>query len=222
MGLGGYDAIVLAGGAGRRMSGAAGAAGANGADKPMIIVAGRPMLAHVLAAVATAGRRIVVGPRRDPAQVGFEVTWCREDPTGGGPVAAIAAAMPHVRAATALVLAADLPRIAPAVEPLRAALHDSRADVAMLADDSGATNYLAAAWRTPVLRAAIAGLASSRDVPVRRLVEGVRAVRVPDGGRWGADCDTWNDIERLERERLERERLERERLGRARGEGIRP
>jgi hypothetical protein len=81
-----YDAIVLAGGTGRRLGG----------DKPSTRIAGWPMLDHVLLACAGASRRIVAGPRRialtDPQ-------FCREDPPGAGPVAAIAAALPLVDAA---------------------------------------------------------------------------------------------------------------------------
>ncbi|MFY1705095.1 MULTISPECIES: molybdenum cofactor guanylyltransferase [Micromonospora] len=52
-GGGGYAAVVLAGGAARRMG---------GVDKPRVPVGGRPMLDRVLAAVADADERVLVGP----------------------------------------------------------------------------------------------------------------------------------------------------------------
>ncbi|MEV1145384.1 NTP transferase domain-containing protein, partial [Micromonospora sp. NPDC049799] len=51
--MGGYAAVVLAGGAARRMG---------GTDKPARPVAGRPMRDRVLAAVPDADPRILVGP----------------------------------------------------------------------------------------------------------------------------------------------------------------
>ncbi len=193
--MGGFDAIVLAGGAARRMG---------GHDKPMLEVAGRPMLVHVLDAVGGAGRRIVVGPRRD---IGIEVIWCREEPPGGGPVAAIGAALPHVDADTVLVLAADLPWIAPAVEPLLGALDDPAVDVAMLTSD-GRANYLAAAWRTRALsdaigRAATKSTAATAGVSMRALVAGVPDALVnlvDDPAHWGDDYDTLADLARARTE----------------------
>src|SRR5204863_90328 len=74
-----YDAIVLAGGAATRLG---------GADKPQLKVAGRSLLDRAVDAVHGAARIVVVGPEQ---QVDAAVTFCREDPPGGGPVAAIAA-----------------------------------------------------------------------------------------------------------------------------------
>jgi molybdopterin-guanine dinucleotide biosynthesis protein A len=189
MSTGDFDAIVLAGGAASRIG---------GADKPMLDVAGVPMLSLVLDAVAAARVRVVAGPQRDISGV----TWCEEKPPGGGPVAAIAAALPATGAATIVVLAADLPWIAPAIEPLRTALDRSDADVAMLARD-GRQNYLAAAWRRSALVAAIRGLDDAAGVSMRRLVADARVVEVPDAGRWGEDCDTWTDLARARARRAE-------------------
>lgn len=176
-----FDAIVLAGGLARRL---------DGADKAMLPVAGMPMLRHVLDAVAAAERRIVVGPQR---ALGADVIWCRETPPGGGPVAGIAAGVPHTRAATVVVLAGDLPRIAPAVDLLRAKLTASGRDLAMLAS-GGYVNFLAAAWRRSALLAALVRIGEPRGSSMRGLVEPVAPAIVQDGGEWGRDCDTWADL----------------------------
>ena len=60
---------------------------------------------------------------------------------GAGPVAALAAAVPLVRAAVVVTLAADLPFVAPAVPVLLGALAD--ADVAVLVDRTGRRSLLA-------------------------------------------------------------------------------
>ncbi|RKN46279.1 molybdenum cofactor guanylyltransferase [Micromonospora endolithica] len=123
--MGGYAAVVLAGGTARRMG---------GTDKPARPVAGRPMRDRVLDAVPDADPRILVGPPVRPcdrttagpdqpsagsdqqsvggstdALAGVLVT--REEPPGGGPVAALAAGLALLPATSTVValLAADLP-----------------------------------------------------------------------------------------------------------------
>lgn len=190
------DAIVLAGGAARRLG---------GADKPAVDVGGRPLLAHVVdAAAATVGGSgsvVVVGPRRALPATSRAVRWCREDPPGGGPVAALAAALPSVRGDVVLVLAADLPAIAPALPRLVSGLADAPAGagVAALADPDGRVNFLAAAWRTQALRGAVAAVGASPGTAMRALIATVEVITVPDTGGWGRDCDTWEDVEAARR-----------------------
>jgi molybdopterin-guanine dinucleotide biosynthesis protein A len=175
-----YDAILLAGGGGRRLGGVA---------KPQVEVGGSTLLDHAVVAVAGAARVVVAGPRQP---VSADVTWCREDPPGGGPVAAIAAALPLTSAGTVVVLATDLPDIAPAVPRLLAAVPDDGA--ALLVDGDGRVNNLAAAWRRPALAAALARRPVVHGAAVRSLLAGVTVVLVPDDGGWGRDCDTWADV----------------------------
>ena len=178
-----YDAIVLAGGRARRLG---------GAPKPQLTVHGRTLLDAVLAAVADAQRVVVVGP---PQPAGREVLWRREDPPGGGPVAALAAGWPATTADALVLLAADLPAIGPAVPRLLAALPVVGA--AVLADGSGRANYLAAAWRRSTLAAALAALGPVAGASMRALTAAApQVVAVPDEGGWGQDCDTWDELAR--------------------------
>jgi molybdopterin-guanine dinucleotide biosynthesis protein A len=176
-----FDAIVLAGGTARRL---------DGADKPMLEVDGDPMLVRVLDAVGGARTRVVVGPRRP---IDRDVIWCRERPSGSGPVAGLAAGLPLTRADVVVVLAADLPWIAAAVAPLVGALRPPTG-AALLTGNRG-PNYLAAAWRRPALTGALARLADVRGAAMRTLVVGVTVAEVTDQG-WGHDCDTWADLAR--------------------------
>jgi molybdopterin-guanine dinucleotide biosynthesis protein A len=198
----GYDAVVLAGGSARRLG---------GADKPGLPVGGTPMLERVLAACAGAGRTVVVGPERATARA---VRWVREQPPGGGPVAAVAAALPQVTAGTVLLLAADLPffdaataaRLCAALTPdaASAVLVDAAVlvdpavpvDAAVLVDADGREQPLAAAYRTDALRAALALLPDPSGLPLRRLVGALPTTRLPDPDGVAADCDTWEDVER--------------------------
>lgn len=192
-----YAAVVLSGGAARRMG---------GVDKPARPVGGRPMLHRVLAAVADAGTRIVVGPA-GPVPEGVRVT--REEPPGGGPVAATAAGLALLDPGTATValLAADLPLLTPAaVAELRGALDGSTAGMACYVDADGRRQQLCAVWRVGALRSALDRLAAERGgtvdgAPVRGLLAGTTVREVSWSGSgpppW-FDCDTDEDVRRVE------------------------
>ncbi|MFJ6065658.1 NTP transferase domain-containing protein [Streptomyces tendae] len=191
-GRAGYDAVVLAGGAARRLG---------GVDKPGLRVGGRALLDRVLAACAGAGATVVVAEPRTTAR---PVTWAREDPPGGGPLAALAAGLRHTAAEHVLVVSADLPFLAPeTVARLLASLAAGDADGALLTDADGRDQPLVAAYRAPVLRRELAALARDRaarggepdltGLPLRRLTGALRLTRVPDAVA-SFDCDTWDDL----------------------------
>jgi molybdopterin-guanine dinucleotide biosynthesis protein A len=174
-----FDAIILAGGSARRL---------DGTDKPTVEVDGVTLLDRAIAAAKGAERIVVVGPQRRTTQ---QVRWAREDPPGGGPVAALAAGLDQVEAAYCLVLAADLPWIAPAVPRLLSAA--TNIDAAVLTT-TGRRNHLAAVWATDALRTAIGGLDGVSGAAARQLYVGVQVVDVSDEGDWGIDVDTWDDV----------------------------
>ncbi len=180
------DAVVLAGGSATRMG---------GADKPGLTVAGRTLLERVVDAVLahTPGADVtVVGPRRDLP----DVRYVREDPPGGGPVPALGAGLPHVRAPWVALLAADLPHLGPEhVRALAAAAHGS--DGAVFVDDTGREQWLTGVWRTDTLRAA---LADYEERSLYRLLGPLDPVRVPLTGVPGDfDVDTPEALERVRR-----------------------
>ncbi|GAA2263197.1 hypothetical protein GCM10010430_54610 [Kitasatospora cystarginea] len=188
-----YDALVLAGGAARRLG---------GVDKPALQVGGRTLLDRVLAACAGAGSTVVVGPPRDTVRDG--VTWTREQPPGGGPVAAVAAGLGRITAERVLLLAADLPFLdPPTVRRLLAALEGSGCEGALLVDAEGRDQPLAAAYRTAALRRTLAGLGDPDGLPLRRLLAPLDLVRLADRRGASHDCDTWEELARA-RERAER------------------
>ncbi|GAA1193518.1 molybdenum cofactor guanylyltransferase [Prauserella alba] len=225
-----YAGLVVAGGEARRLG---------GVDKPMLEIGGRTLLARSLDALSGADPVVVVGPRRAGVSgAGIRVRWTREDPPGGGPVAALAAGLALVDRSRVVVLAADLRGItATAVERLLGALdrdqggdpegsgapqgggtlddtvpadpadpaapgtttpgeaggHRTGAvDGAVLVDAGGHRQWLAGAWRTASLRAALpdrpAGLA------LRRVLGGLTIVDVPALGDEAADVDTPGDL----------------------------
>ncbi len=178
-----YDAVVLAGGRARRL---------DGADKPGLLVGGRPLVAWVAAAVAGAGRLVVVGPERPELPRAVTV---REEPPGGGPVPALRVGLARVTAPWTAVLAADLPFLRAAhVDELRriAAGHDG----AVLVDDDGRRQWLAGVWRTAGLLAALGGYSGTS---LRGLMEPLGPARVRTEGAAWYDCDTPDDVDEASR-----------------------
>jgi molybdopterin-guanine dinucleotide biosynthesis protein A len=198
-----YAAVVLAGGRGRRLG---------GPQKPAVAVAGRPMLGRVLAAVAGAAVRVVVGPSELGRLVPNGVSLMLEDPPGGGPVAALAAGLTAIPADVdrLVLLAADLPLLSPpAVDRLLAAVDGF--DGAVYVDGDGRRQWLCGAWRVGALRDRLAGLAGSAagrppgDLAGRSLRDLFGPLRVADvSGPAGEpppwyDCDTPAEVAEAER-----------------------
>ncbi|MFI8088881.1 NTP transferase domain-containing protein [Streptomyces sp. NPDC086080] len=181
-----YDAVVLAGGAARRLG---------GADKPGVRVGGRALLDRVLAACADARTTVVVAGPRPTAR---PVLWAREDPPGGGPLAALDAGLRHTTAGRVVLLSADLPFLdRRTVQGLLASLGGSPADGVLLTDSDGRDQPLVAAYRTASLRRGLAALTGRHGalsgLPLRRLTGALDLTRIPDPVA-SFDCDTWDDI----------------------------
>ncbi|MFP8959477.1 DUF6457 domain-containing protein [Streptomyces nanhaiensis] len=198
-----YDAVVIAGGAARRLG---------GTDKPALTVGGRTLLDRVLHACADAARTVVVGPRRPTAR---PVDWTREEPPGGGPLAALDAGLRRVGSGTVLLLSADLPFLTPAtVRALLDGLHGAYGtdtgpggshgpdgpggpDGAIV--DDGRAQPLLGAYRTESLRRELALLAAEHgqpaNLPLRLLTDELVLRRIaPAGPEEARDCDTWEEL----------------------------
>ncbi|MFE4329483.1 NTP transferase domain-containing protein [Streptomyces sp. NPDC056831] len=182
-----YDAIVLAGGAAKRLG---------GADKPGIRVGGRALLDRVLAACADASTTVVVGGRRPTVRA---VTWTREEPQGGGPLAALDAGVRRTAADWVLVLSADLPFLGEStVGALLAAAGEGQQEGALCTDQGGRDQPLVAVYRAEPLRRELALLATEHGslsgLPLRLLTNELDLARVEAGPLASFDCDTWEDI----------------------------
>lgn len=182
-----YDAIVLAGGAAKRLG---------GVDKPGVRVGGRTLLDRVLGACRGAGTTVVVGGRRATVR---PVEWAREKPAGGGPLAALDAGVRRTTADSVLVLSADLPFIGSGtVQRLLGALEESGREAALLVDAGGRDQPLVAAYRAEPLRRELALLATEHGslfgLPLRLLTGELALTRVAAGPLDSFDCDTWENI----------------------------
>ncbi|WP_051275122.1 molybdenum cofactor guanylyltransferase [Cellulomonas sp. URHD0024] len=192
-----FDAVVLAGGRGTRLG---------GATKPEVVVGGRALLDHALAAVRDAAHVVVVGPRT-VARPGIPTVL--EDPPDGGPVAGLAAGLAAIPDPSALVvvLACDVPRAGAALPDLLRGAAGDGVDGARLVGAEGRPQHLVAVYWSAALRSALARMPSVHGASMRALVAGMVLVDVPDTDGSSADADTWPDVERLDAE-LNAERID--------------
>ena len=185
----GCAAVVLAGGASRRMGG----------DKLIELFPGpSTVLDAVLAGLPDDLPVVVVGPSRPTAR---PVLTTSEDPPGGGPAAGIAAGVAALRGTPTplvVVLAGDAP-FAPAAVPglLSALRRDETADVAVALGPDGRPQPLLAVYRADALARATDGDLASR--PARALMDHLAAVRVPVPEVTTLDVDTPADLEEARR-----------------------
>ena len=173
--------VVLAGGTSRRF----------GADKLAAPLGTSTVLDRLLGALPSGWPVVLVGPAR--ATVRPDAVWVYEQPSGGGPLAGVAAAMAVARTDVVAVVAGDMPFAAPALATLVAALDASGADVGgAVARVDGRVNALLAAYRVDALRTALP--ASPHGLPARTLLT-VPHVEVPVPARLARDVDTTDDLE---------------------------
>lgn len=187
-----YDVVVLAGGTSRRFRGAA-------PDKLVLERDGLTLVGSVLAQAraATAGRVVAVGPRPGGGgDLPADVTWTREEPPGGGPLAALAAALPLLSAEVVVLLAGDAPAGPAAADHLAAALGSGH-DAAVLVDPEGRRATLCAALRTAAVRRRLHDIGDTTGRAARELYAGLDVVEVPDEWRAADDIDTPADAARL-------------------------
>lgn len=176
-----WAAVVLTGGTASRMG---------GADKAGLARQGRSLLDLALEAVAGAAETVVVGPEAPTQRT---VTFTREEPPGGGPLAGLSAGVAALTgdASTVVVVAVDMPHLtAGTVTRLLDAAH-GRAG-AWLVDGDG-RRQLAGAVRRDLVPPPEA--AAGR--PMRVLMSDPRCVDVTADGAEAADVDTWDDASRL-------------------------
>ncbi|VXB66122.1 Molybdenum cofactor guanylyltransferase [Microbacterium sp. 8M] len=194
-------AVVLVGGRARRMGGAA---------KHLLALGGSTPWDRTRAALAERGITPVVAvgdaPERGASDAGPEgevLSWVREEPPFGGPVAALAAALARPELAGVaefLLLAGDLAR--PEAVIARLAEADLTADpvdaVAFRAD--GQPQWLAGRYRAAAVRDALAALDRVDGASCRALLGGLPIRWVPDEDGTTADIDTPDDLERARAE----------------------
>jgi molybdopterin-guanine dinucleotide biosynthesis protein A len=178
-----WSVIVLTGGTSSRM----------GRDKATLVLDGMTLLDRTLHGVPDDVRVVVAGPT---TTVGRSVSFVREQPPGGGPVAGLDAALAVIEASAVVVLATDLPLVADLPSQLAAALHaaDGSIDAVVAVDADGRLQHLCAAYRTARLRDAIAAGGTVSGASMRSVVARLQVQRLVTTGA-AADVDTPADLD---------------------------
>ena len=181
-----FAAVVLAGGTAARL---------DGADKASLEHAGRTLLEWSIDALIDASEVVVVG---DPVPTTRPVTFTRESPRHGGPVAALltgrdALARPPL---TLGVLAVDMPHVT--AYTFRR-LHEAALgrDGAFLTD-AGGRRQLAGVLDAARLDAVRPDHEDQHGMALHRLLAGLDLAEVPPRGDEGRDVDTWADVRDLQ------------------------
>ncbi|WP_231482578.1 molybdenum cofactor guanylyltransferase [Nocardioides sp. URHA0020] len=180
-----FSAIVLAGGRAVRLG---------GADKASVEHRGRTLLEHALEALADAAEVVVVG---DPVPTTRPVSFVRESPAYGGPVAALLTGRDALRdtPGTLGVLAVDMPLVtASTFRRLVAAAagHDG----AFLTDADG-RRQLAGVLQVERLDAVRPGAEAQHGMALRALLADLDLALVAPIGAEGHDIDSWADLREL-------------------------
>ncbi len=175
--------VVLAGGTSRRF----------GSDKLAAPLGGSTVLDTVLASLPPGWPVVAVGPVRETRR---PVTWTREDPPGGGPLAGVAAGVALVPVDLVAVVAGDMPYAGEALAALVRALRAASSDVlgAVGRDDDGVPNPLLAAYRTDAVRAGLPTPAHGRPA---KLLLALPHLELTVPGSAARDVDTPADLEEL-------------------------
>lgn len=176
-------AVVLTGGSAVRL---------DGADKAGLEIGGQTLLERALAALADVAEVVVVG---EEVPTSRPVTFRREEPPGGGPLAGLLAGLDGFMRppARVLALAVDMPFVGP--QTVARLCQRPGPDGAVLVDADGARQFLCAVYDVTALR-----LAAPRDAfgaSMRSVVSRLDLAEVVAVGAEARDVDTWADLRDL-------------------------
>jgi molybdopterin-guanine dinucleotide biosynthesis protein A len=199
LGAAGFSGVLLAGGTAARM---------DGIDKASIELGGRTLLEICLDAFLDADEVVVVGPRT--VRTTRPVTFTREDPPLGGPVAGLLTGVDMLLRPARLigVLAVDMPRVsAYTFRRLREATEgtarghdgglDGGLDGAFLHDASG-RRQLCGVLRADALSRVRPDLEGQHGMSLRTLLADLDLAEVAAIGEEARDIDTWADLRDLD------------------------
>ncbi len=167
---------VLAGGASRRM----------GEPKALVELAGRPLIAHAVAAVADAGLEPIVVAKPNSPVPDLGVTVIDEPPEPQHPLCGIVAALRFAETRPVVVMGCDMPLVPPALLGTLARLADPVATVAI----DGEIEPLLARYEPAVEPALMASL--KNGAALRPAIEALHPRLITEG-----DLSAYGDPHRI-------------------------
>lgn len=182
----GFSGVILAGGTAARM---------DGVDKASVELGGRTLLEVALDAFLDADEVVVVGP--ETVRTTRPVTFVREDPPLGGPVAGLLTGVDALlrRPAWLGILAVDMPRVTPYT---MRRLRDGAAgrDGAFLVGPDG-RRQLCGVLDAVRLADVRPGLEQQHGMALHRLLAELDLADVKATGDEAVDIDSWADLRDL-------------------------
>ncbi len=178
--------IILTGGESRRF----------GSDKSHALIGIKSLVEELLTSLSRNMEIVVVGPTIENAS--RPLKYAREDPVGGGPVAAISAGLELVQSEFVAIIATDMPFASQIIEALSKAMpfdHDALVPL----DAQGVRQPLCAIYRVASLRRALTTLGNVVSQSMRNLAQLLEVKEVslsPELERILIDIDTPSDLER--------------------------
>ncbi|HXH80179.1 molybdenum cofactor guanylyltransferase [Nocardioides sp.] len=183
LGAAGFCGVLLTGGTAARM---------DGIDKSGLELGGRTLLEISLDAFLDADEVVVVGPPTVPTA--RPVTFTREDPPFGGPVAGLLTGVDALLRPARLigVLAVDMPHVSSdTFRRLRTAC--AGRDGAFLVDETG-RRQLCGVLDAAALARVRPGLQRQHNMALRALLVDLDLAELPGIGNEPRDIDTWADL----------------------------
>ena len=185
------QAIILAGGRGSRLG---------GADKALLRYDDQTLLDRLLVGLSPLTADVVVVGQPRPLASATPVTWTLESPSGGGPLAGLAAGVAALAQtsddAWVIALACDQPFAELAFAPLIAAARQAGPDIHVVlgVDHNGRSQALTAIYRAGALVRALAELGNPDGLPMRALVRQLTCEEILLPALASQDVDTFADL----------------------------
>jgi molybdenum cofactor guanylyltransferase len=182
-------AAILAGGAGSRL---------HGRDKGLELLAGKPLIAHVVAALRGQANTLLVCANRNPERYSEFASVCSDAAAGfPGPLAGISAGLLACKTDWLLTVPVDCPQPpTDLARGLHAHMREARACVAR----GARREPLFALYRRELAMDAAAALA--RDEPVWRWQETIAAIEVDFPGETFVNLNTPDDFRHWEQQHV--------------------
>ena len=169
-----------------------------GVSKAELTLNGYTFRNRILLALISVPQIIVVGPTFTAENP--KISFTREQPIGGGPVAAISAAIPLVEHEFVGILSVDAPfAVSPLLEMYRVMEQDS-IDEALVATDGKHESYLVSVFRRDALIRALTQLGKAENASMKSLLSHIEYGSVQFPRHQLIDVNTPEDLERAEKE----------------------
>ena len=180
-----WSAMILTGGSSSRF----------GSDKSHAMLGGNSLIDTLLATLPSEIKIVIVGPELQPASRSAKYT--REDPIGGGPVAAIHAGLDLIETEFVAVIATDMP-FASLILDVLTVNFPTYEDATIPLDSHKVRQTLCAIYRAEALREAISKLGSPQGQSMRQLTQLLSVKEFPldpAQERILVDIDTPSDLQ---------------------------